>query len=145
MVECMPYVAVCTRPYIPFAASALARYMSCPTKELVVHAVHVFRSLVVTVDLALVFGGKGHLLCYVAADFGGDVNSRRSTTSFAFMLFGTWVSWRSRLQHTVATSTTEAEYMAAAAGIREVLWMKILLEIVGDCLYDAEKGEHTRN
>jgi hypothetical protein len=42
MVGCLLYVAVCTRPDIQFAASALARYMSCPTNELMRHAVHVF-------------------------------------------------------------------------------------------------------
>jgi hypothetical protein len=45
MVGCLLYVAVCSQPDIQFAASALARYMSCPTKELVRHAVHVFRYL----------------------------------------------------------------------------------------------------
>jgi hypothetical protein len=78
-----------------------------------------------------VFEGKGDPVCYVDADFGGDVDSRRSTTGFAFMLFGTCVSWQSKLQRTVATSTTEAEYMAAAAGAREMLWMKILCADLG--------------
>jgi hypothetical protein len=42
-----------------YVASALARYMSCPKKELVKHAVHVFRYLLGTVELALEFKGKG--------------------------------------------------------------------------------------
>jgi hypothetical protein len=130
MVGCLLYVAVCTRPDIQFAASALARYMSCPTRELMRNVVHVFRYLAGTVDLALIFEGKGDPVCFVDADFAGDVGTRRSTTGYAFLLFGTSVSWQSRLQRTVASSTTEAEYMAASAGVREALWMKILLKYI---------------
>jgi hypothetical protein len=85
------------RPDIQFAASALARNMPCPTKELVQHAVHVFRYLAGTVDLALEFQSKGQPVCYVDADYGGDVATRRSTTGYVFMLFGACVSWQSRL------------------------------------------------
>jgi hypothetical protein len=67
----------------------------------------------------------------VDADYAGDVDSRRSTTGYASMLYGSCVSWHSRLQQTVATSTTEAEYMAAAARVREALWMKILCADLG--------------
>jgi hypothetical protein len=101
--------------------------MSCPTKELVKHAVHVFRYLAGIEELALEFQVKGQPVCYVDADYGGDAATRRSTARYAFMLFGAWVSWQSRLQRSVATSTTEAEYMAACTGTREALWMKILL------------------
>jgi hypothetical protein len=47
------------------------------------------------------------------------------------MLFGACVSWQSGLQRTVATSTTEAEYMATCAATREALWMKILFVDLG--------------
>jgi hypothetical protein len=100
--------------------------MPFPTKELVSHAVHAFRYLAGTVDLALAFEVKGDPVCCVDADSRGDVDSQRSKTSFSFMLFETYVSWQSRLQRMEATSTTKAKYMAAAAGVHEVLWMKIL-------------------
>jgi hypothetical protein len=64
---------MCTRPDIQFAASALARFMSCPKKELMKHAVHVFRYLAGTLQLALEFIGKGEPVCYVDADYGGHV------------------------------------------------------------------------
>jgi hypothetical protein len=41
------------------------------------------------------------------------------------------VSWRSVLQPTIALSTAEAEYMAAAAAAREALWMHKLLVDLG--------------
>jgi hypothetical protein len=65
------------------------------------------------------------------SDYAACVDSRRSTTGFVFMLNSTAVSWGSKLQPTVAASTTEAEYMAAAAAIREALWLRTLLTDLG--------------
>ena len=41
------------------------------------------------------------------------------------------VSWQSRLQKRVSTSTTEAEYIAAVDADKEVLWMKNFLQELG--------------
>ena len=41
------------------------------------------------------------------------------------------VSWQSRLQKTVALSTTEAEYMAAVEAGKEILWMKDFIGELG--------------
>ena len=75
--------------------------------------------------------GKPALEVYCDADYAGDVDSRRSTTGYVFTLNGGAISWSSRLQQTVAVSTTEAEYMAAAAAIKEALWMRRLLTNLG--------------
>ena len=64
---------------------------------------------------------------YSDADYASDSDTRRSATGFVFILNGGAISWNSRLQPTVAVSTTEAEYMASAQAVREALWLKRLL------------------
>jgi hypothetical protein len=44
------------------------------------------------------------------------------------MMHGVVVSYKSRLQQTVALSSTDAEYMAMGEVTKEVLWMLQLLE-----------------
>jgi hypothetical protein len=69
-----------------------------------------------TLVLCLTFDGKSAeqtLLGHVDADWGGDMDTRRSTTGYVFKVYGGVVAWKSRCQPTVALSTTEAEYMAS--------------------------------
>jgi len=37
------------------------------------------------------------------------------------------VSWKSRLQSTIAASSVEAEYMSAASATREAMWLRTLM------------------
>ena len=55
------------------------------------------------------------------------MDTRRSRTGFLFLLNGSLVSWYSKLQKTVATSTAEAEYMAVSACVKEALWIRNFL------------------
>ena len=41
------------------------------------------------------------------------------------------MTWRSKRQSTMAMSTIEAEYMAAAAVAREIIWLHNLLQDLG--------------
>lgn len=124
------YLSVCTRPDISQALGALARYMAAPT---VVHwqaAKGVLRYIAGTPNFGITFGGL-ELTAYCDADYAGDVDTRRSTTGYVFIMGGGAISWSSRLQPTVAASTTEAEYMAAAYAIKEGLWLRTLLSDLG--------------
>ena len=47
------------------------------------------------------------------------------------MLAGGAVSWKSKLQQTVALSTSEAEYMSACAATQEAIFQRQLLEDLG--------------
>ena len=79
----------------------------------------VLRYVKLTADMGLHFGGQKEpwFEGYSDSDWGQDP-SRRSTTGYVFTLNGAAVSWQSTRQRTVATSTMEAEYQAAASASR---------------------------
>ena len=105
--------------------------MSAPTQEHWDAAHGILRYLKGTRDYRLVFGGDLDLVGYCDSDYAGNVNSRRSTTGYTFLLAGGAISWCSKLQATVSTSTCEAEYIAAATATKEALWLRKLLSDFG--------------
>jgi hypothetical protein len=108
------YLRVCMRPDIAQAVGALAHYMAAPTVAHWEATLGVVRYLVGTVDYSLTFGGSSETLVgYCNADYAGDLDSRRSTTGYVFLMFGGAVSWSSQLQPTVVVSTVEAKYLSA--------------------------------
>jgi hypothetical protein len=93
-------------------------------------ALGVLRYLANTQDYGILFEPSyvsNELKGYADADFAGDIDTRRSTTGYVFTLCGGAISWSSRLQPTVAVSTAEAEYMAAAFAVKEALWLRKLM------------------
>ena len=131
LVGSLMYLSVCTRPDISFTVGALARYMSCPTTVHWQAAKGVLRYLAGTINFGLVFGGDSSsgldLVGYCDADFAGDLDTRHSTGGLVFLLNGAAITWQSKKQPTIAASTTEAEYMVAAAATKEGLWLRQLM------------------
>ncbi|KAI1000057.1 hypothetical protein K3495_g8141 [Podosphaera aphanis] len=67
---------------------------------------------------------------YSDADFAGHP-SRKSTTGSLWMFAGSPITRASKLQKTVSTSTTEAEYLAMLYNAKEAVWIAELLYQVG--------------
>jgi hypothetical protein len=68
---------------------------------------------------------------YCDADWGGDLDTRRSTTGYMFFIGDGAISWNSKRQPTVALSTTEAEYMATTQAAKEAMWLRQLMSDIG--------------
>ncbi|GKE08336.1 hypothetical protein Tco_1411887 [Tanacetum coccineum] len=65
------------------------------------------------------------------SNYAKDPDKGRSITEYVFMVHGCDVSWKTTLQHVVALSTTEAEYMALIEAVKESIWLKgLLIELV---------------
>ena len=62
------------------------------------------------------------------ADWGGDLDDRKSTSGYVFQVSGTAVTWRSKKQTCVALSTAETEYIALASAAQKSLWLQQLLK-----------------
>ena len=136
LVGSLMYLMVCTRPDLAYAVGVLARYMQTPTAEHWTLAKGVLRYLKGTTDLGLEYRkGSATVVGFGDADYGGDLDTRRSTTGFVFLMADGAVSWSSRRQRTVAVSTAEAEYQAAAAATKEGLWLKQLMQDLGQPVF----------
>jgi hypothetical protein len=62
----------------------------------------------------------------------GDVENRRSRTRYVAMMCRSAIAWVSKLQPSVALSTTEAEYMALSALAQEVVFLRHFLINLGE-------------
>lgn len=136
------YVALCTRPDICFATCALSRFLENPKQDHWDHLVHLLKYLNSTKTISIVYEQCGNMDCegdqswsipdfYSDSDWAGDKITRRSTTGYVFMFMNGAISWRSRLQQTVALSSTEAEYRATTEAGQEVIWITGLLQSLG--------------
>jgi transposase InsO family protein len=128
------YLAVNTRPDISFAVGCLSRFMNAPTEEHMNAAKQVLQYLSKYPDRGLFYGfidekSTEDMLVHVFtdADFAGERNGRKSTSGLLLRWGDHPITWSSKLQPIVTTSTTEAEFVAAAAAVKEGLWVRKLL------------------
>nr|GEW15176.1 hypothetical protein [Tanacetum cinerariifolium] len=89
------------------------------------------------------------LVAYSDSDYGGATQDRKSTTGGCQFLGRRLISWQCKKQTIMATSTTKAEYVAAASGCGQVLWIQNQLLDYGLAFCDyhnmiaiLEKYEH---
>ena len=90
----------------------------------------------------------GHSVMFgaVDSDYAGDVSHRRSVTGIILHIAGGTIFYKSKFQDTVALSSTEAEFTAAAEAGKYILYVRSILEQLGipqneaTTLYEDNQG-----
>ena len=67
---------------------------------------------------------------YSNADWAGDLDERKSTSRYTFLLNNGAITWRSKKQTCIALSTMEAEFVACSATVQDV-WLRRFLQSLG--------------
>ncbi|KAG8498333.1 hypothetical protein CXB51_007179 [Gossypium anomalum] len=120
---------VLTRSDIAYAMNRVCQFMHSPTSEHLVALKRILRYLCGTISYGLVFRSSDRLslVGYADANWGLDVDDRRSTTGYCVFYGQTPVSWSSKKQQIVSRSTAEAEYRSLTAAASDVTWLLSLL------------------
>uniref|UniRef100_A0A2N9GDW0 Reverse transcriptase Ty1/copia-type domain-containing protein n=1 Tax=Fagus sylvatica TaxID=28930 RepID=A0A2N9GDW0_FAGSY len=114
------YVMLCTRSDICFAIGLVSRFQSNLGPAHWKAVERILRYLRGTADYMLCYQGKDlRLRGYSDADWAGDLDERKSTSGYTFLLGGGAITWCSKKQSCVALSTMESEYVACSAAVQE--------------------------
>ncbi|KAJ9557751.1 hypothetical protein OSB04_012365 [Centaurea solstitialis] len=122
-----------SRPAIMFATCICAWYQANPKESHLSVVKRILRYLKKTPSVGLwypLYSGFD-LLAYTDSDYGRCEVDQNSTSGIYHFLGGKLVSWSSKKQNCVSTSTAEAEYVAAASCCSQALWMQTQLRDYG--------------
>lgn len=127
------YLAVASRPDLAFTVSILSKFNAAANSEHMVAAKRALRYIRYTMDLGIQYtkatgSTNTDLHGYSDADWAGDMEDRKSTTGYLFLVSNGAVSWQARKQSIVALSTTEAEYVACSEACREAVALRRIYE-----------------
>lgn len=114
-----------TRPDLAYAVSVLSQYMSKPLESHWNAVKCVLRCLQGIVDYGIIYTDSFdvRLTRFTDSDCAGNVDDRRSITSYAFSIGSEVITWNNKKQNTVSLSLAEAEYQAMCAATCEAVWL----------------------
>ncbi|KAH7351616.1 hypothetical protein KP509_19G006000 [Ceratopteris richardii] len=122
--------ATLTRPDLSYAVGVLSQFMHCPRKEHWVARQRVLRYIKGTLKEGLYYGftSDTNIKIYSDRDWAGNLDDMRSTYGYLCYVGDKLISWCSKKQHTIALSSTEAEYKGMVEATKEVIWLKTLMK-----------------
>ncbi|GKB53171.1 zinc finger, CCHC-type containing protein, partial [Tanacetum coccineum] len=124
-IGCLMYAMTSTRPDIAYAVGRLSRFTSNPSRHHWHAITRVFKYLKGTMNYGLSYVGYPSVLeGYSDASWINHVEDSSSTSGWVFLLGGGAISWASKKQTCITSSTMESEFVALAAAGKEAEWLK---------------------
>ncbi|KAF0702583.1 hypothetical protein AaE_015838 [Aphanomyces astaci] len=126
------YLAMGTRPDLAYTLQQLSQFLHNPGPTHWSAVQRALRYLKGTRTYGIRLGGIASiddfpfLSAYVDANYAMCVDTRRCISGFFTLFFGSPVSWLAKKQPLVTLSTTEAEFVALALCIQELLYLRQL-------------------
>lgn len=122
------FLLLATRPDIAFAVGDVSRFNSQHCDGHWSAVKRIFRYLRGTSNLKIryTFNNVSDFFASSDADWGSDLDKRRSCSGYVISMSGAAIAWRSKRQPIVAQSSAESEYIALSQAVKEVIWLKQL-------------------
>ena len=123
------YLVKHARPDIANIVRELAKCMSGASIAALTELLRVIKFVLSTANYGLYIEPKMQedkmwdLVVYLGSDWAGDKDSRRSVSGYIMYLLGVPILWKSKIQRTVALSSTEAEYYALSEAAKEIKFL----------------------
>ncbi|KAK1407693.1 hypothetical protein QVD17_39315 [Tagetes erecta] len=127
-IGCLMYAMISTRPDIAYAVGKLSRYTSNPSTHHWQAINRLFKYLKGTMNYSLCYSGFPSVLeGYSDASWITNMEDYSSTSGWVFLLGGGAISWASKKQTCITSSTMESEFVALAAAGKEAEWLRNLI------------------
>ena len=146
------FLMLCTRPDLAFATIQSAKFVEDPRPSHWQAIKRIFRYIKGTANYGITYYATEKFLLegWSDSDWGGDLDTRRSTSGYLMTLaskFGySALSWRCKLQRLIAMSSCEAELISLVEATKETLWCwKIMtdfgfVDIIPIRMYEDNQG-----
>ncbi|XP_070002111.1 secreted RxLR effector protein 161-like [Nicotiana sylvestris] len=134
-----------TRPDISYSVQRLIQYMQSPREPHLKVAYHVLRYLKGDPNLGIFLSNNKdyRVRAFCDSDWAACPNSRKSVSGYVELLGDGPISWKSKKQHTISLSSTEAEYRAARQVVGELVWLlRLLAELTAPLTFPVTVKQH---
>ena len=134
MIGCFLYLNA-SQPDISYSVRVCARYQANPKESHIIVVKRIIKYVKTTSNFGVRYDKDTNdvLAEYSDANWAGNANDQKSTSSGCFYLGNNFVSWMSKKQNSISLSTAEAEYIAASSYYTQLFWMQKLLLGYGIC------------